>query len=237
VPRGNRVRFNCKVERIQVRRHSIRVTLTTGEELTADDVILAIPPSVWSTVRITPAIPLRYKGQFGKNVKFLMNVRKNSWRPLSPALTSDGPVDLTWQGTDQQPGPRASLVGFSGSADADTCRKWKNRKQEYLARLTPVYDGIRRGLGPCKFMDWIGNKWTKGSYSFPAPGEVTTTAPLLRRPFKRRLHFAGEHTCNAFVGYMEGALQSGLRVAESLARRDKIIRSRRKRAAKRPVPK
>jgi monoamine oxidase len=74
-----------------------------------------------------------------------------------------------------------------------------------------------------KFMDWIGDKWTKGSYSFPAPGEVTTTAPLLRRPFARRLHFSGEHTCNAFVGYMEGALQSGLRVAESLAKRDKVI--------------
>jgi monoamine oxidase len=44
------------------------------------------------------------------------------------------------------------------------------------------------------------------------------------------LHFAGEDTCYAFIGYMEGALQSGLRVAEKLARRDgrlaRIIRSR-----------
>ena len=31
-----------------------------------------------------------------------------------------------------------------------------------------------------------------------------------------RIHLAGEHTCYAFVGYMEGALQSGARVAKRL---------------------
>ena len=157
-------------------------------------------------------------------MKFLINVRKNSWQPSSPALTTDGPVDLTWQGTDQQDGPRASFVCFSGSKDAATCKSWRNRRKAYLACApTPVYPGITRGIRSSKFMDWIGNQWTRGSYSFPAPGEVTSTAPCWERVSEQRLHFAGEHTCNAFVGYMEGALQSGLRVAEALARRDRVI--------------
>lgn len=56
------------------------------------------------------------------------------------------------------------------------------------------------------------------------------TGPLLRKGFqirkglRIRMHFAGEHACYAFVGYMEGALQSGLRIAEQLARRDRVIR-------------
>ena len=29
------------------------------------------------------------------------------------------------------------------------------------------------------------------------------------------LHFAGEHTCYAFVGYMEGALNSGASLARA----------------------
>jgi monoamine oxidase len=222
LPDGS-VRFNCKVTKINLRKRPVVIRLAGRRTLTADDVVLAVPPSVWDNIDIGPSLPPRYKGQFGRNVKFLINVRKNSWQPSSPALTTDGPVDLTWQGTDQQDGPRASFVCFSGSKDAATCKSWRNRRKAYLACTTPVYPGIARGIRSSKFMDWIGNQWTRGSYSFPAPGEVTSTAPLLRKGFEQRLHFAGEHTCNAFVGYMEGALQSGLRVAEALARRDRVI--------------
>jgi monoamine oxidase len=217
------VRLNARARSIRIRKRNVEVTLSNGAKLTADDVILAAPPTAWKNIKIRPSIPRAYAGQFGKNVKFIMDVRKDFWKPLSPSLTSDGPVDLTWQGTDQQAGPRASLVGFSGASNADVCKGWKKRKSEYVKRLAAVFPDISRNVRKCKFMDWIESKWTLGSYSFPAPGEVTRTAPLLRRGFGKRLHFAGEHTCSAFVGYMEGALQSGLRIAEYLARRDKII--------------
>jgi monoamine oxidase len=223
LPKGS-VRLKTRVKKISLSKHGVEVSLSKGLPLRAQDAILAVPPSVWGGIKIEPRLPDSYKGQFGKNVKYLMNVRKNSWLPHSPSLSTDGPVDLTWQGTDQQPGPRGSLVAFSGSRDAETCRKWKNRKGKYLAMLNPIYPEIHKGIGRCEFMDWPGNKWSRGSYSFPAPGEVTSVGPLLRAGFKGRLHFAGEHTCYAFVGYMEGALQSGLRLAEQLARRDGIIR-------------
>jgi hypothetical protein len=37
-----------------------------------------------------------------------------------------------------------------------------------------------------------------------------------------RLHFAGEHTSYKFVGYMEGALNSGAALAQRIAKRDGI---------------
>ncbi|MGZ4966827.1 MAG: FAD-dependent oxidoreductase, partial [Chthoniobacterales bacterium] len=61
-----------------------------------------------------------------------------------------------------------------------------------------------------------------GGYSFPAPGQVTTIGPLLRRGLDR-LHFVGEHACYKFVGYMEGALNSGVSVAQRLVRQDAVI--------------
>jgi monoamine oxidase len=60
-----------------------------------------------------------------------------------------------------------------------------------------------------------------GSYSFPAPGQVTRIGPLLRTGFGK-LHFAGEHTSCKFVGYMEGALGSGAELAKRLATRDGV---------------
>jgi len=60
-----------------------------------------------------PPLPASYTAQFGNNVKYLLNVRKGSWRPEAPDMSSDGPVDLTWDGTDGQVGKRAGLVAFS----------------------------------------------------------------------------------------------------------------------------
>jgi len=39
-----------------------------------------------------------------------------------------------------------------------------------------------------------------------------------------RLHFAGEHTCYKFVGYMEGALNSGVALAARIAARDGVAK-------------
>ena len=72
-------------------------------------------------------------------------------------------------------------------------------------------------------MDWPGDAWTRASYSFPAPGQVTTMGPILREGVGR-LHFAGEHACYAFVGYMEGALNAGTALARRLAQRDGVVK-------------
>jgi hypothetical protein len=79
-------------------------------------------------------------------------------------------------------------------------------------------------------MDWPADAWTMAGYSFPAPGQVTTNGPTLRAGLGH-LHFAGEHTCYKFVGYMEGGLNSGASLARRLAARDNII------IAPLPVPK
>ena len=74
-------------------------------------------------------------------------------------------------------------------------------------------------------MNWPNEIWTAAGYSFPAPGQVTTVGPILRAGLGR-LHFAGEHTCYKFVGYMEGALNSGVSLAKRIAVRDAGVAAR-----------
>jgi monoamine oxidase len=220
-----------KVERIKIDKNTVSaggVTLefASGKPKRFDDVILAVPPTMWRrTVHISPRLPGKYRVQFGRNVKYILNVENDCWDPESPELTSDGPIDITWLGTEnEKKDPRAGWVAFAGAGDAATLRRWGNkRRREILKRLTAIYPraGYRAGSGA--FADWLDDPWTLGSYSFPSQHEVTRVGPLLHRSFEGRLHFAGEHTCYAFTGYMEGALRSGLRVAEQLARRDGVI--------------
>jgi monoamine oxidase len=232
-----RVELRARVDSIEIELDRALVHVKGRKKpFEGDDVVVAVPPTMWNSITFKPALPRAYSVQFGKNVKYLLNVRKGSWRPEAPNMSSDGPVDLTWDGTDGQTGARAGLVAFSGANDAMICRRWFARKKRYLEELGPTYPRLHRACGKGLFMDWPGNKWTRGSYSFPKPGEVTRVGPILRSGYKDRLHFAGEHTCYAFTGYMEAALQSGLRIAEHLARRDgvlgkKIVRRIRRRRA------
>lgn len=113
--------------------------------------------------------------------------------------------------------------------------KWT--KKRYLRELGMVYPHLVRTCAKDELVDWPGNEWPKGSYSFPKRGEVTRVGPLLRAGFLKRIHFAGEHTCYAFTGYMEAALQSGIRAAEQIARRDEVLGRRCRQGSRRTRPK
>jgi monoamine oxidase len=64
-------------------------------------------------------------------------------------------------------------------------------------------------------VNWIDNAWISAGYSFPAPRQVTMHGPILFEGLGR-LHFAGEYTSYQFVGYMEGALNSGAALAKRM---------------------
>ena len=66
-------------------------------------------------------------------------------------------------------------------------------------------------------MDWPGDAWAKGSYSFPAPGQIVRVGASLWDGIGGRLQFAGEHCAYAFTGYMEGALHTGVAAARRIA--------------------
>jgi monoamine oxidase len=217
------------VRTIAATNSNVRVTLADGKVLEGDHVVLAVPPPVWNKIAIDPALPPGLAPQMGSNVKFLMAFNGPFWRraELGPEILTDGPVSATWHSTDGQKGPGEAMCAFSGGTAADTCREWTpaQRNERYLAELQKIYKGIRPSFVKSRFMDWPSDPWVKASYSFPAPGQVTTQGPTFREGIGR-LHFAGEHTSYAFMGYMEGALHSGAAVARRIASRDGVIKDK-----------
>ena len=224
------IQLRAPVTHISVNGATASVTLADGARVEGDDVILAVPPSVWSKITIDPPIDPRLAPQMGHNVKCLLRLQTRFWDTarLSPNSLSDGPVTATWEATNNQGGTQAVLVAFSGGPSADTVGGWAAtaRARNYLDALGLAYKDISAQFaGTPLFMNWPAEPWTMASYSFPASGQVTSHGPLLRVPHHNALHFAGEHTNYAFVGYMEGALGSGIAVAKRLAQRDGIMRA------------
>ncbi len=220
-----RLRLGAPVREVSAAGEKITVRDAAGQLLEADDVVLAVPPTTWHNIRFTPSLPRSLRPQMGVNVKYLAAVKRRFWQDngLSPDAVTDGMICMTWDGTDNQGSDASGAVlnSFSGGPPAERARqRWAREKDEaYLTALTEIYPALRENFVQGRFMNWPNEMWTGGGYSFPAPKQVTTIGPILHAGIGR-LHFAGEHACYKFVGYMEGALNSGVAVAKRIAQRD-----------------
>jgi monoamine oxidase len=224
---GNeRVLLRSPVRSVSVGDQLVRVALASGRVLEAEHVVLTAPPTVWNRIAFDPVLPATLMPQMGSNVKCLIALKNRFWRDaeLAPDSFTDGPVHMSWDGTDGQPGGGAALVTFSGGPASEICRDWSptTRIENHVAALEKIYRNIRPSFVRARFMDWPGDAWSKASYSFAAPGQVTTQGPTLRQGIGR-LQFAGEYTSYAFPGYMEGALESGAAAARRIAQRDGVV--------------
>ncbi|MBL8763874.1 MAG: FAD-dependent oxidoreductase [Phycisphaerae bacterium] len=221
---------------VRPRKDVLVVEAADGRTLECDDVVLAVPPSVWDRIEISPSLPAALRPQMGLNTKYLAHVKSRFWEESDPKrsqyVLGNGLFQQTWDGTDAQ-GPvddtnaGACLVGFSGGPVVERAGALgrEERDRMFAELYESFYPGYAANLTQARYMDWPKDTWTGASYSFPAPGQVTTVGPLLARAhMDGRLHLAGEHACYKFVGYMEGALQSGLAVARRMAARDGITK-------------
>ena len=223
----DRIRMTAVTE-IAVKDTRVRVTGADGRVVEADDAVLAVPPSVWNKIAIDPPLPPELKPQMGTSVKYLASVASRFWSDanLSPGAHTNGDIGQTWEGTNAQPGKEgAELTAFSGGPAAEACRAGPRERREaaYAKTLEVLFPGFGKHFVKSRFMDWPAEPLTGAGYSFPAPGQIMTMGPILRNGIGR-LHFAGEHACYKFTGYMEGALNSGAALARRLAERDGLVK-------------
>ncbi|MBM4014704.1 MAG: FAD-dependent oxidoreductase [Planctomycetes bacterium] len=223
---GGTLRLGARVQRIDQTGAAVRVTLTDGTALDCEDVVLATPPTTWDAIEFAPALPPELAPQLGVNTKYLMHVKGRFWEAAGLAADglTDGPIGWTWDATHGQAGDGpACLTAFSGARGAETVRGWPvaERDARFRAEYARLFPDVDAQFVAARFMDWPSDPLTRGGYSIPAPGQITTCGPQLRSGHGR-LHFAGEHCSHAFVGYMEGALESGAAVAKRIAVKDGV---------------
>ncbi len=228
-----RIVLGLPVTGVAMNGKNVVVTCRDGRTLECDDVVVTVPPSVWSKIEFNPGLPAALKPQMGSNIKYLAHLKSRFWAAdkTSPDALGNGPVNMTWDGTDGQDGDAdAVMVAFSGGPSAARCLGWDKaaRDGEYAKELAKFFPAWKDNFVKSRMMDWPRDPWVMAAYSFPAPGQVTTQGPILARGTmdsggEPRLHFAGEHACYKFVGYMEGGLNSGVRVARRLATRDGLM--------------
>lgn len=228
------IHLSSPINAIDIGEGGVRIESEGGAAQSSDYVVLAIPPSLWpgtryGGIRITPELPSDYTVSMGTAVKYLSPVKHRFWiqQKLAPTATSSR-FGVTWEGTDNQIAPHGREVElslFAGGTPAHSAiEEWQHGGKTavdifYASRIGEVYPAYKDNLSQSPdFIAWPVDPWTGAGYSCPAPGEVMRAGPLLNGAFHKRMYFAGEHTCFAYFGYMEGALQSGLNAGTAIIR-------------------
>ena len=194
-------------------------------DIDADAAVLTLPAPALRPVRIVPALPepqqhaitaLRY----GRATKVLVQYRSDALRHRrARAYATDSRLGAFWDASEGQAArdeTAPSLLVFLGGGSASQALAAAARDGGAALLADLCWLGL--GAAPVvasRAVTWEDDPLFGGGYAFFDPGFDPAWRPLLSRR-SGRLVFAGEHTSAAHQGYMEGAVESGVRAAREL---------------------
>ncbi len=191
-------------------------------QIDADLAVLALPASTLRDIEIRPALAdaqWRAVGavQYGRATKIVLQCEgRGLGRRRARAFATDTHLGAFWDATEGQPASSHAIVNFlaGGSASAWIREHAGHDPADLLDDLCWLrLDGT--AVTTSHVATWEDDPLARGGYAFWDPAFDPAWRPLLSRR-TNRLVFAGEHTSAKWQGYMEGAVESGLRAAREL---------------------
>jgi monoamine oxidase len=155
---------------------------------------------------------------YGAVTKVLIEYRKRFWeeRGWNGRLNTDAAIVLTWLGTSHIEHEHGIITAYTGGAPGAKLAALSNAERTHLAvaEIEKLFPGSSDLIENTATVAWPNEPFTRASYAALAPGEVTAHWKTLFEP-AGRLFFAGEHA-TPIQGFMEGAVESGQRVAATI---------------------
>ncbi len=230
-------RMHLETTLLRVRHAAAGITATlerrgTRHELRADYLVCAMPATTLRDVVFEPAMPepqqraiavLRY----GDATKTALQFERATWRRRGKpgGFGTPLPIGAVWDGSEEQrrtasqpsgrqPGILSLLAG--GGASGATRELLANGGPSRIVRELTWLDLAKTKLIAWSSLTWEHERWSRGGYAFFDPQFPPALRTVLAQPLGR-VFFAGEHTSLRWQGYMNGAVETGLRASEEVA--------------------
>ena len=192
------------------------VTTSDGEQIRARAVICTLPANAIDGIEFTPALPevwqrLNAEKVASQGTKVWVKVRGSLPRFFGYA-TPQHPLSVLK--TEFVHDDFSVLVGFGPDHTALDVHD--------LGAVQAAVDAIRPGLEvvDATAHDWVADPLSKNTWMTHRPGQLSRDLNELQQP-QGVLHFATTDNANLWGGFVDGAIESGLRearrVAEALA--------------------
>ncbi len=219
---GSRVVTGSPVTEI-VAGGTTRTSTGDGRSYESDRVLVTVPVPLLSGIRFAPALsPAKTEAMNGgfryqSATRVFVRFRMRFWQGegLNGWGTTDWPEEL-WHPTWDAPGPEGVLLTYVRGALAEEIDALDEdaRVARVVAHWEEFLPGVAGHVAGGASHSWQQDRWSRAAWAEPTPREDSELGTALARP-EGPLHFAGEHVSGA-RGWMNGALESGLRAAREI---------------------
>lgn len=206
------IRLGTRVSSVADRGDTVLVTTTDGAVIEAKRVVCTLPANAIETIAFEPALPAVWRRLAGERV---------ASRGTKVWLRAEGHVPRFFAYASQQHaisvlkaefycsderGDYTLLVGFGPDherVDADD-----------VAGVQAAVDAVRPGLTitAATAHDWAADELSQNTWMTHRPGQLTRDLTELQQP-AGAVHFATTDNANLWGGFIDGAIESGLREA------------------------
>jgi monoamine oxidase len=216
------IRLSVKVATVSASEKGISVETADGSTLQADRVVICIPPQLAaSQIEFTPALPANVQTVLptvqtwmAGAIKFTVEYAEPFWRKkgLSGMLYSHADIVVEMYDHTNFEEDKYGFTGFLNGGAAGF--SIEVRKANVLRQLSELF-GAEAGQ-PTAYYDkvWNDEYLVKGNTLIERPHQ-NNGHPLLQADYLNgKLLFCGTETATEFPGYMEGAVDAAIRIAD-----------------------
>ncbi|KAE8382965.1 hypothetical protein BDV26DRAFT_252396 [Aspergillus bertholletiae] len=216
--------FNAPVETIKLNGETYLVSSNT-RSVRAKHVVVAMSPPMASRITYQPLLPaardqLTQRMPMGSIGKAFATYTKPFWREAGlngQVLSDTGAVRATFDSSPDD-GSFGVMMGF---IEADEMRRLDRLPEHEI--IEEITEDLIRYFGPkaADAQNWVIQRWDLEQFSrggpvaYAPPGVLTAYGTSLKSP-NGKLHFAGTEASSFWIGYMDGAIRSGERVATEI---------------------
>jgi monoamine oxidase len=223
---GSNLRLQTVLRRVTQTRHGVTAALESNgrvQDARFDYLVCTMPATTVRDVVFEPGLPdLQREAvtgvKYGAATKTALQFDRAPWRKRHKPRAFGTPFSIgaVWDGNEEQRGSILTLLA-GGGASAATREMLAAGGPSRLIRELSWLNLRTTKLVAWTTLSWESEPWSRGGYAY---FDQQFSPPLrywLARPFDR-VFFAGEHTSLRWQGYMNGAVESGLRAAEEVSR-------------------
>ncbi|WP_433262081.1 flavin monoamine oxidase family protein [Actinosynnema sp. CS-041913] len=207
------VKLNTQVKSIADDGKQVTVRTRAGAVFTAASVVVAVPVNLWRTIEFSPGLsPERTRAS---RETFGVPHAKKLWLHMRTSIgntfvyTPEGfPVD--------------TLVPYKQLSDGQLMIGFSTDERLDVGNTAQVQEAVRLVVPDAQVLavkgqNWGADPYALGGWSFRRPGQLTGLLAEIQRP-QGRICFATSDIASGWSGYVDGAMESGLRAAEQVAR-------------------
>lgn len=221
---GARVQYRTTLDRIAHAKKKVTVSVSTSgrrSQISADYLICAIPFSVLRSISVSPAFSADKQRAirdltYNSVTRVFVQYPTRSWMAegLSGYAATDLPIGTVWDCTEGQPGARGILECYTSGSRARSLAALSEPERIRVAveNLGKLFPGAPYEKSAS--VSWDSDPLARGAFAWFKKDQMSTLLPHIARR-EGRVFFAGEHT-SPWFGWMQGALQSGNRVAQEV---------------------